>query len=759
LFVTEGILPRMMMSNGDLRGVSAVVFDEFHERSLTCDIGLAAVRALREDRRRDLGLVVMSATLAAAPVQAFLGGCSHVHAEGRMYPVETSCIRTSGRERCWDLAASALQDLVVAEPEGDVLVFMPGVYEIRRTIDAFRRVKSPMPLTVLPLYGDMPADRQHDVMEPAAGRKIIVATNIAETSLTIPGVRHVIDSGLARINRHDPARGINVLETVAISRDSADQRAGRAGREAPGTCRRLWTLTEQHRKPASTPPEVRRVDLTEGVLQLHALGYTHPDRFHWFEAPKTEAVQAASTLLHWLGIVDRGTGLLTRLGRAVSRLPLHPRLGLLVCLGRREGCFGEAALAAAILAERPLTLRGKGTESLRKRAETRSRRGGPPGTDTDMPQSDLLVQMDALQTAAKSRFSRDVCAGLGIHGGAARQVHRAWQHLLARDRDARRGGARRRTAAAAPEALLTCLLRAFPDRLARRRDAGSLVCDMAGGRRAELARESVARDETLLVAGEIREIGGRGGQSGKTLLSLVSGVREDWLWEYFPDDWEEVDETVWDERRKQAFRHRRLSCLGVVLEETVSPDADPVEAARMLAERVRDGKLRLQGWDRDVDAWIERVRWVAAQFPERELTTYDDEDLAVIRQEICAGATSYRQVKNKPCLDHVRHAMNWDDIQFVEGMAPTVLQLPSGRRMKIAYQQGQTPKGRATIQDLYGLETTPSVAGGRCKLLLEILAPNMRTVQITDDLGRFWKDIYPRAKSELARRYHKHEWR
>ena len=306
--------------------------------------------------------------------------------------------------------------------------------------------------------------------------------------------------------------------------------------------------------------------------------------------------------------------------------------------------------------------------------------------------------------------------------------------------------------------LLKSLLRAFPDRIAKRRDEGSLLCDVAGGRRYELARWSTMRDHTLLVAAEIHEITG-GGRQARSTLSHVSAIREEWLYELFGDDLVDEDEVVWDEKTRQVIRRSALSCRGLILEETTTQNVDPGAAAAVLAQRIASGDLKLKGWNKDVELWIERARWVAEQFPEKELLAYDDTDLAVIYEEICQGSRRYKQIKDKPCLDLVKHALSWKEQQFVESMAPPWVKLPCGIRMKLRYEVGHPPRGRARIQDLYDIPETPRVAAGRVPVLLEILAPNMRPFQITDDLEGFWERTYPQAKSELARRYPKHEWR
>ncbi len=753
LFITEGILTRLLISDPSLKGVGAIVFDEFHERSLNIDLGLAMAWHCVQTRRPDLRLIVMSATLAAAPLQAYLGDCPHVHAEGRSYPVSIMYSPLPANQGAPITAAQALRRLLQAGVPGDVLIFMPGGYEIRATAEECRRLPMASELSIHLLYGDLPPSEQRQVMAPSDRRKVIIATNIAETSLTIPGVRHVIDSGLARIARHDSGRGVNLLETRPIARDSADQRTGRAGREAAGTCIRLWSEIVHSAKPSQSVPEIQRLDLAEAVLAVMAYGFSDPGSFPWLEAPPERALSAARQLLGQLGLVD-ASGNLTALGEDLRHAPAHPRLALLLWLGVQEGCIEEASLAAAILSERPVRVSSSATprsQGTRRRQEAKRR-----ARQASLPESDFLETFHLLRVAQEVRFEQQQCVGLGLNAGAARDVMRAAQDFLS---ESRRLWGDSGSSQDSELSFLQCLLRVFPDRLARRRDQGTLVCELSGRRLAELSRESVVRGEALFLACEARETGQASQPGTKTILSLASGVREQWLWDFFPDAWEETDIAVWDDSQQQVVRRQSLSCLGIVLEEKLRQDPDPEAAAEILACLLDDGKLALPGWDDDVERWIARVRWLAEMFPEQGLPSYDESDRAKVHRLLCAGETSYRAVKNKECLAAVRQLLPRSQVQFVEAMAPAQVMLPNGRRMRLEYTPGQAPKGRSRIQDFYDMVETPRVAGGAVPVLLDILAPNYRTVQITDDLKRFWDVHYPRIKPELARRYPRHVWR
>ena len=754
-FITEGILTRMLVADPALPGVGAVIFDEFHERSLNTDLGLAMAWQTKRTRRPDLKLLVMSATMDARPVCAYLDNCPEVNSDGRLYDVAiTYCTRERQQLGAPQGAAQALAELLESGAAGDVLIFMPGGYEIRKTIEACSRIRTAEKLTILPLYGDLPPEAQRKVMDPSETRKVIVATNIAETSLTIPGVRHVIDSGYARFNHYDPIRGVDSLDTMPIARDSADQRAGRAGREGPGTCQRLWTWIDHSAKYARTLPEIQRVDLADAVLAVSAFGYAHPAEFPWFEAPPQKMLEGAVAMLEKLGYLKPATGGLTELGERLAPFPAHPRLSLLMWMGAESGCFQLCAWAAAILSERNIVTPGSSTHAISRERRYAAKKKAK--AENLLP-SDFLTFIELAKEARGEHFDTEYCRTLGVNPGAARDVCRAAEDYCALGR---RHGWDKNSANSPEEALLKCLLRAFPDRLARRRDQGTLVCFLPNGKRGELARESVVQSEPLFVAGEIREVSGSG-VSSKLVLSLASAIREDWLLDYFPDAWEDVDEVFWDDVKQQVMRRRTLTCLGVCLEEKIRNDADPAKAADILVSQIFNGEVtkpNLPKWDGDVERWIQRVNWLATVYPEEKLPIYDAAGIQKVLRFICEGEYSIRALRNKECLPYVKQLLSYQQQQFVDSKAPAFLFFPNGHRMKIEYIEGQAPRGRGKIQDFYDVKASPVIADGRAKILFDILAPNMRTVQITDDLANFWNVLYPKIRTELARRYPKHKW-
>ena len=743
-FVTEGLFLRLFQSDPNLTGIGAVLLDEFHERSLTADTALGLVRRLQETDRPDLRLLVMSATLDARAIAASLE-CPAIEAHGRAHPIDIRYQPGNPQAPPWERATDALRDLLTREPEGDVLVFMPGAYEIRRTIETAQgRLRNhPEPLAFFPLHGSLPAAQQDRAVAPCPQRKIIVATNVAETSITIDGVRHVVDSGLARVHRHDPRRGIDVLLIEAVSRASTEQRAGRAGRTGPGSCVRLWSSAEQQARPERDLPEIRRLDLADALLQLKSLDVADPLDFPWLEPPDPPAVERAINLLTDLDALNASADL-TDIGRQMALLPMHPRLSRLLIAAAERGCLERATLWAALIGERDI---------LTHPPQSRYTR-----IPDDAYPSDLTVRERAFQQAKENRFDAATCAGLGLHAAACREVDRTCR--LYRDTCRRadlKSNRRNRT-----EDLIQSLLVPFYDHVALRRDPdlrgeGSLHCAMAGQRRVELDPKSVVRQSHAFVALDVRELGaGRNGV--RTALSLASAVETSWLEEIHPERIAMSTAVEWNEEASAVEQFETWAYDDLVYHRQ-SCKTDPAAAEQILVDKIASGDLRLEKWDQSVEQWLHRARLVAALFPERNLTTYDDDDIRLVLHEIIAGGTRYSHVRTRPCLAHVQHALSWNDQQFVEQMAPTHLPLPAGPRLKIEYYPDGPPRGRARIQDLYGLRQTPSVAGGRQPLLLEILAPSFRPVQVTDDLANFWKNTYPEVKKELKRRYPKHEWR
>jgi ATP-dependent RNA helicase HrpB len=744
-FVTEGILLRQLIQNPELRGISAILFDEFHERHLYGDITLARALTLQAGARPDLKLAVMSATLDAGALEKYLAPCSLLTSAGRAFPVDIEYLpKPVGGDDypIWDLAADELERLA-PETEGDVLIFMPGKYEIGRTISSIRASRVSDRFVVLPLHGELPPAEQDAALAHYQKRRAIVATNVAETSLTIDGVRVVIDSGLARIARFDPRRGINTLLVEKISRASADQRAGRAGRTAPGRCLRLWTEREHLDRAPQELPEVKRLDLAEVVLTLKASGVDNIAAFRWLESPDPQALARAEQLLADLGALD--TNGITTLGRRMLAFPVHPRYARMLLAAQEYRCVPAIALIAALTQGRNLLRRLEGKQA-------REDRDDVLGGETE---SDFFILMRAFRYAEKSGFDGRRCARLGINAGAAREAAQLTDQFLAIARDERLD---LQTGEVKPGSIQRCVLAGFPDQVAARLDVGTLRCALVHGRRGVLARESAVHDAPLLVASEIREIESSD-KERQVLLTLATKIEEEWLRELFPESFREEKRVEFDPVLRRVIGRRTTQFHELVLRTEEFAAKDDPAPAQILAREVLAGTCPLKHWDNAVEQWIARVNFVATEFPEMEFPKIGEAEMLLLLEQLCQGATSYKEIKEKQVMPVVKSWLNPGQQQALEDLAPERIKLATGRAAKIIYGDNAPPTVAARIQDLYETPRGLNVGRGRIPLRIQVLAPNNRPIQITNDLETFWRDSYPKIKKELQRKYPKHLWR
>jgi len=742
-FVTEGVLLRQLLGDPSLRGVSAILFDEFHERHLYGDITLACALDLQETRRPDLKIIVMSATLDAGQLEKYLGSCAVIESSGRAYPVEIGYISKPVKFDdfpVWDVAAQEFER-AASRQEGDALIFMPGAYEIGRTIQAVRDSSAGGGCVVLPLHGELAVADQDAALRSYGKRKVVVATNVAETSLTIDGVRLVIDSGLARIARYDPHRGINTLLVEKISRAAADQRAGRAGRTAPGRCVRLWTEREHGERPARELPEVKRLDLAEVVLTLKASGIPDPSAFRWLEAPEKASLRRAEELLQELGALEAGSGEITPTGRRMLSFPIHPRYSRMFLAAHELGCVRPIAYISALSQGRPVLRRGEGGE---EREETL-------GEEAD---SDFFILLRAFQYAVKNNFASQACRRLGINALAAREAAQLAGQFLEIARDMKLDPRKE----ASDEAIRKSILAGFPDQVARRCEPGTLRCQLVHGRKGLLARESAVRRSELLVASEVREVRGKEGEL-QVLLTLATAIREEWLRELFPDGFQERHDVLYDPAQRRVVARNEVSFRDLVLrsEQTEHP---PLErAASILAEQVIAGNCPLKNWDHAVEQWIIRVERLREWMPELGLPPLGPGERRDLIQQICYGAISYKEIKERPVWPAVKSWLASNQQEWLDRFVPEKMALPNGRKARVAYAASGSPVVAARIQDLYGVNESLFVADGRVSVVIQVLAPNHRPIQVTANLATFWKEAYPKIKQELQRKYPKHEWR
>lgn len=746
-FVTEGILLRQMAFDPELRGIQAIVFDEFHERHLYGDISLARALQLQRERRPDLRILVMSATLDAGTLRDYLAPCDVLTSEGRMFPVRVDYLPKAvnfEHDPVWAVAARACEQ-VAAQTTGDILVFLPGAFEIGRTVQEVQGSHALRGFACFPLHGELPPEAQDRAVARAETRKIIVSTNVAETSLTIDGVTAVVDSGLARIARYDPHRGINTLLIEKVSVASADQRAGRAGRTAPGVCLRLWTEREHAQRPLQEVPEVRRLDLAEVVLTLKAAGIDDVHGFPWLEKPEPKALERAETLLEDLGALHGAGRSITEVGRRMLRFPMHPRYARMFLAAQDLGCVRSVALMAALTQGRNFLLRGVDRRTEEAREELF-------GAETE---SDFFLLMRAWRYADKANYQPDACRRLGIHIQAVRQVGPLFEQFLEIAAAEKLDVAEKRIDGVA---VRKCVLLGFSDHLARRLDQGTLRCELVHRRRGVVARESAVQRAPLLVAAEITEVESRG--EVNTLLSLNTAVEEAWLRELFPEDFQDAGGVVYDESQRRVVARRERRFRDLVLESRATADEpSDGEAAALLAREVQAGRIVLTEWNEAVEQWITRVNCLAKWWPELEVNPITDADRATLIEQVCYGSHGARELKDKPVMPVLRDWLLAEQLAVLDEYLPERIEMANGRRARVTYHPDGPPVMSARIQELYGVPGRFTLGHGRVPVRIEVLAPNQRPIQVTDDLTNFWKEQYPKIKTELSRRYPRHEWR
>ena len=745
-FETDGIILRERQGDPRLHDVGIIVFDEFHERHLYSDLMLGLARELQEGGRPDLKIVVMSATLEADDLRPFLNDCPLIRTEGRTYPVDIRYLEPNARnERMppWELVARELPGVLRSQDSGDVLIFMPGAYEIRRTIEAIQRQAVARDCLVLPLYGALSPDDQDRAVAPASPRKIIVSTNVAETSLTIDGITAVIDSGQVRQARFDPHRGINTLLIEKNSQASAAQRAGRAGRTAPGICLRLWSERDHARRAPHDAPELLRVDLAETLLQLKQAGIASLEDFPWVTPPPARAVEHARSLLRDLGALDPGESI-TPTGRRMVAFPVHPRIARMLIAAEHYGCVPTLCLVAALLQERSILLNRPAAAIRDAQLELLAGR----------EDSDMMLAVRAWEAAQHHRFQREACDAIGVHAGAARTAGVLQQQLLrtaeAQDLDTFESHPPR-------DSIYKCLLAGFSDHLAVR--TGNNRCSLVGGRRATLARDTMlTREHTLMVALEIQEIGKRQGVVDVTVSSLTA-VDPEWLTELFPDGFGERRHVYYDTVGKRMQAERQRCFRDLVLESVRATDITDDEAAAALATEVIAGRITLKLWDRKVEQWMARINLVASACPELGVPILDDDDRHALIEQVCHGAHSAKAAKSREVWPVLQQWLSTEQAAAVRAYAPEKITIQNGREPRVHYDDPSGPYIAMRIQELYDTHQTPAICMDRVRVKVHILAPNQRPVQITDDLASFWATGYERAKKDLRGRYPKHEWR
>lgn len=734
--VTEGILTRRLQADPGLDGVAMVIFDEFHERSLHADLALALCLDVRRNLRDDLKLLVMSATLDVEPIAALFDNAPVITSVGKAFPVEERFFPESGRAMRTASLAERVTEAVrtaLSETSGDILVFLPGAGEIRACAAVLGSLKEcrESGVTVHPLYGDLPFEEQERAMLPAAHRKIVLATNIAETSLTIEGITVVIDSGLTRRLQYDPATGMNRLITVSVSKASAEQRKGRAGRLAPGRCYRLYSRHTFNAMLPFAPPELLVSDLSALVLELAVWGVRDPSTLSWLDAPPAAAWESACRLLADLGALDT-SGAVTATGKAMARLPLHPRLARLMVRAGEIGAADLGADLAALLSERD-PLRRSGLDH-----------SGLPGSRAR--EADIAERIDMLRAW---RNGNDV-----PHADrwALRAVERAARQLLRLVKGKQGNGA---AGMVDPDLLSRLLTSAFPDRIGRRREEGEGRFVLTQGRGVRLSPGSSLGRSPFIIALTVDA-----GEKGEGIVHLAAPVTEAVIREECAERIE-TERTISWERREGRISAAVEERLGAVLLSTKPFVPDDDEAAPLVAEAIRSN-LGMLTFSREARQLQGRVALLRTTFPEETWPDLSEYRLiATVEEWLLPWLGGVRTVQDIARLDLVpalKALLSWEQQRLLDERAPSHLPVPSGHRVALDYTQGAVPVLAVKLQEMFGLADTPVIAEGRVKVLLHLLSPARRPLQITQDLKGFWNGSYQQVKKEMKGRYPKHPW-
>lgn len=749
-FVTEGILLRWLQDDRTLSSIGAVVFDEFHERNLLSDVALALVKQLQQTQRTDLLMLVMSATLDAEPVAAYLDECPILVSEGQSHSVEVNYLPFPDLRPITEQAAEAVERIIDDGAPGDILVFMPGRGEINGTLDALRGLRTSERVACMPLHGELEAQEQDRAFAPNALRKVIVATNVAETSITIDGIRHVVDSGVARVARYDAERGIGTLLLEPISRASADQRKGRAGRTAPGTCHRLWTVIGHKDREERNTPEIQRSDLAEVVLLLHSLGIQEAATFDWLDKPDVQAVIRSERLLSMLGALQQSS--LTPIGHQMLRLPMHPRYSRMLIEASERGCVPDAALCAALVSGRDLLARLD-----RDDAQTRSTRE----MFEDSTDSDFITLMRAYDFAKANGFSLDRCRSHGINAQVARQVEQTCEQILGAAHQQRLYD--RTAAPASPpkkheEALLRCLMAGFADQLARRRVGGKPECDLTEQRQGQLVRESVVQEASFFVAASLREMPSRG-TAPMILLSLATAVQPAWIAEMFPQHLSTAIEHHFDAQNKRVAAMKVVRYCDLVIEQKAQQrDLDGMASGRRLAEAHWAGAFELPLMDHRLKQFIARVNLVHATLPELEFPPLDADAITACLARAFTGLTLVKEAQAAPLVAAFHQHLAPGQAGWLDELVPLSFPWPGGGSVKISYIN-ESPEAQVKLHECFALQAHPALCEGRLPVVLSLCTPDGKRLASTTDWPGFLAREWPKHRQAVAKKFSNLLWR
>jgi ATP-dependent helicase HrpB len=731
VFLTEALLTRRFLDDPSLAGVSCVVLDEFHERSLHTDLGLLLLRELQQRARPELRIIVMSATLDAERIAQFLDA-PVMRVPGRTYPVHVEHLERPDDRKLEEQVAAGVRKFAVRKIDGDVLVFLPGAAEIRRAQEACEELARTFDFELAALHGDLPPAEQDRAVTRGPKRKIVLSTNIAETSLTLEGVAAVVDSGLVRVAGHSPWSGLATLNTAKISRASAVQRAGRAGRVREGHALRLYTKADFDARPSFDVPELQKSDLAETELLIRALFGGRVETLRWFEPPPESARKAADDLLVRLEAVSP-EGSLTALGKKMLDMPVHPRLARLALALAERGYHDEGALVTALVAEREVRL-----------TQRTSFKGGAHRND-QVGTSDLLSRLEAFE-ALGGDYSAQSARTNELDFQAVRSVVRTKEQL---ERHLRH--VPRTLDQPFEQALCVSTLLAFADRVGKRRTRNKPEIVLSGGGSATLSEQSVVKEAEFVVAVEADERGRTG-----AMVRAASAIEPEWLLEYFPARIRDEQRVSFDAERERVEVTHAMMYDALALDETKKLGEHSPEVSRVLAQAALD-KGPAAPWDDEAVVQWQRRALFAAKYDAR-IKPLDDAALFELLLSHCHEKSSFDDLRADPFDQALPGLMGPGVRARLEELAPQRVKLPSGRELRVNYELDRPPWVESRLQDFFGMLDGPKLAGGAVPLVLHLLAPNHRPVQVSTDLAGFWDRHYPSVRKELMRRYPRHSW-
>ncbi len=791
-FVTEGILLRWLQDDRSLADVGAILFDEFHERNLLSDVSLALVKQIQQTQRPDLKMVVMSATLDAEPVAKYLENsfgvppsdgsgaeppsdgtpnvrCPILISEGQSFPVQVNYLDSQEERPFTEQAADAVERIVNSGDPGDILVFMPGMGEINATMNALRAAKLSERVALIPLHGELQPEEQDRAFAPNPLRKIVISTNVAETSVTIDGILHVVDSGQARVARYDSERGIGTLFLEEISRASSDQRKGRAGRTAPGTCHRLWTASGQLNRPERNTPEIQRSDLAEVVLLLHSLGIKRAAQFDWLDQPDLQSVERAEKLLQTLGAIDAQTKNLTGIGRQMLRLPMHPRYSRMLVEASKHGCVRDAALCAALVSGRDLLQRVRRDEKHISEARELFEAS---------QESDFVTLIRAYEFAKQNHFNIETCRRYGINAQAAKQVEQTFDQIarvgekLGEGRGSKIKDRKTLRDASVPSSiqhppfsssddpLLRCLLAGFVDQLCQRRDQGTLDCNLLEGRTGTLVRESVVQNAKLFVAASIREVPGRGAEN-LTLLGLVTAVKPEWLEVMFPEQISATLEHLFDRTHKRVAAVKLIRFHELVLHHEHQRDVEPAASGRCLAQACRQQFFELPLFNHEVKQFMARVNLLAAVSPELDFPAFDETRIVATLAKAFAGLTLAKEAQATPLKNFFINALAPEQLEWLDEFAPVAVAWPTEKKLKLLYPEqtrdddgdSNSPDLQMKLHECFAAKTHPQICDGKLPVKIWLCTPDGKRLESTFNWPAFRTNTYPKLKPALQKKF------